>query len=79
MPKVRIGVPQRQREIEDDLRARYGGAMTAKDVGVELGMKHPNTYNGWLADVPAIVVNNRKKWRVADVAGKIYQNTEEAS
>ena len=77
MPRVRLAVPAAQLELEDELRSRYGGMMTAAEVGRELGISDHTTYEKWLADVKFVRVNNRKRWRVADVAGKIYRNTEE--
>ena len=75
MPKLKILTPPGQQLIEDELRARYGGMMTAKQVGTELGVKHHSSYETWLADVPHTLVNGHKRWRVAHVAEKIYLNT----
>lgn len=74
MPRVKIGVPPEQLAIEDELRERYGGMMKALDVARELGLKHHSSYENWLSDVPHVIVNGLKKWRVKDVAEKIYQN-----
>ena len=75
MPRVKAFVPAAQQAIEDDLRARYGGMMTAKDVGKELSLSYYPAYMDWLEDVPATVVNGRRRWRVAAVAAKIYKCT----
>ena len=73
MPRTRVGIPAEQLEIEEDLRERHGGAMTALDVGRELGLSKYTSYNAWLSDVPSIDVNGRKRYRVRDVAEKLYR------
>ena len=73
MPRVKYGIPPEQLELEEELRDRYGGMMTAAEVGRELGLSGPHHYNDWLRDVPAVMVNGRKRWRVARVAEKIYR------
>lgn len=75
MPKITWNIPQRQREIAEDLRDRYGGMMTASDVMRELGFKHDAPTTKWLSDVPAVKINNRKKWRVNDVAAKLHRES----
>ena len=76
MPKIKKFKPIEQEQLEEELRSRYGGMMDAKHVGVELSLNHFNSYTEWLADVPYVKVGKRKKWRVADVAEKIYRCTE---
>lgn len=76
MPKVTFNIPQKQREIAEELREHFGGMMTATDVGRELGISHDASISKWLADVPSVTVNNRKRWRVSDVAAKIYKEME---
>ena len=78
MPRVKKFKPIAQEELENELRERYGGMMSALDVARELGLRHHSAYNAWLADVPATIVNGLKRYRVAAVAEKIYKNTEEA-
>lgn len=73
MPKLKTLIPPSQQLIEDDLRARYGGMMTAIQVGRELGVKHHSAYEAWLADVPHTLVNGHKRWRVSRIAEKIYR------
>ena len=74
MSKVTWNIPQRQKAIEEDLRGRYGGMMTLKDIQQEITASHPYTAKAWLGDTPAVNVNNRKKWMVGDIAKKIYQS-----
>ena len=76
MPRVKYGIPQAQKEIESDLREHYGGMLTAKDVAREISLSQYAAYMRWLADVPSIDINGRKKYRVADVAAKIYRCRE---
>lgn len=76
MPRVKAFVSAAQQAIEDDLRNRYGGMMTATDVASELSLNHYSAYMAWLADVPATIVNGRRRWRVSAVAAKIYKSTE---
>ena len=78
MPRVKKFKPLAQEELENELRERYGGMMTALDVGRELGLRHHSAYNAWLESVPATIVNGLKRYRVAVVAEKIYKSTEEA-
>lgn len=79
MPKVRLCVPSLQLQMENELRGRYGGMMQAKDVGAELGFKHHISWEKWLADVPYIIVNERKRWPVKNVAEKMYLHYHEVS
>ncbi len=78
MPRTKYGTPKEQLDLENELRNRYGGMMTAKDVGRELGMHRHEAYSLWLADVSYVLVNNRKRYRVTEVAKKIYLNTVHA-
>lgn len=73
MPRTNIGIPQRAREIENDLRGRYGGMLTLAQITRELGVSKPSALR-WVEDVKAVIVNDRKKYPVANVARKIYQN-----
>ena len=76
MPKVKQFKPLLQQQLEDELRSRYGGMMCALDVARELGIKHHSAYEAWLADVPCVRVNKKRRWRCADVAAKIYRSME---
>ena len=73
MPRVKFTTPPEQLEIEDDLRKRYGGMMTAAAVGRELGLTI-HQYTIWLRDVNFVMVNGRKRYRVAAVAEKLYRS-----
>ena len=77
MPKIAKFKPPEQQAIEDDLRKRYGGAMSTRQVGLEIGLKDTAT-KLWCeaAKVPYIQVErSARRYRVADVAEAIYQNT----
>lgn len=76
MPKVKTLKPPLQQQIEDELRSRYGGMMSALDAARELGLKDHHSYEAWLKDVPCVRVNNRRRWRCADIAAKIYKSME---
>lgn len=71
MPKLRK--PKRAQEIADELRGFYGGMLGIEDVKLELGAQDRRTAEKFLANVPYIAVNGRKKWRVGDVAMRIYE------
>ena len=76
MPKVRaLGVPDKQRELENIIKEQFGNMLTAIDVGSFLGLKHQHSYTKWLKDVPALTVNDRKKYFAADVAKKLYEDS----
>lgn len=75
MPRVTWNVSPEQLALEEELRSRYGGMMTATDVQRELSFAHHKPTEDWLRDVPYTEVNNRKRWRVRFVAEKIYKNT----
>lgn len=77
MPRQKKFKCYEQELLEEELRARYGGMMTAAAVGQELGLLHHKSYNAWLADVPSVLVNGRSRWRVADIAEKIFRNRQE--
>ena len=71
MPKLRRNA--REVEIADELRSRYGGMMDVSDMQHERGVKDRRTAEKFLDGVTHINVNRRKKWRVYDVAHRIYQ------
>lgn len=73
MPRVKYLTPPGQLEIEDELRNRYGGMMTAAAVGRELGLSIQQ-YTVWLRDVNFVMVNGRRRYRVAAVAEKLYRS-----
>lgn len=74
MPRITFLAPPEVTQLADDLRKKYGGMMTARDVGREIGVTHADSYVKYLKDVPAVIVNNRKRYRVMDVAKKIYDS-----
>ena len=76
MPRVRtLGVPTAQRELEEVIKAQYGNMLSAIDVGRFLGLTHHKSYEGWLENVKAYVVNGRKKYMAFDVAKKLYEDS----
>lgn len=72
MPKLKKFKPIEQQEREDELRSLYGGMMTIADVSEELGRVHFKTAQKWLSGLPAVSVNGRLRFRVADVAERMY-------
>jgi len=77
MPKITKLKPPEQQVIEDELRSRYGGAMSTRQVGIELGLKDTATKR-WCEDAQVPYVQTERsarRYRVADVAKAIYQNT----
>lgn len=74
MPRTKKYIPAEQKAWEDELRERYGGMMTRRQIGIELG--HGNNYrwlNRFTADLRAYGERNGyKRFKVADVAEKIY-------
>ena len=77
MPRTKVGVPPEQLIIEEELRKRYGGMMSAAAVGRELGLNRAPGYTRWLDGLPYNEVNGRKKWTVRVVAQKIYETRVE--
>ena len=76
MPRVRrLGIPSKQRELEEMIKEQYGNMLSAADVGNLLGLRHQNSYNKWLANVPAYVVLTRKKYFAEDIAKKLYEDS----
>ena len=76
MPKGRaLGVPDKQRELENIIKEQFGNMLTAIDVGRFLGMKHHTAYENWLGDVKHYTVNGRKKYMAFDVAKKLYEDS----
>lgn len=74
MPAKRM--PEAQKALAEELRKRYGGAMTLVDIAHELGVKKAETARSFMGNAPAVRVNRRLKWRVCEVAKKIYEATE---
>lgn len=76
MPKLRK--PLRAQEIADELRAVYGGMLSVEDLKRELGAKDRRTAEKFMENASYVSVNGRKKWRVGDVAMRIYEKEEKA-
>ena len=51
-----------------------GNRVTAPERGRTPRAEHPDTVKKWLEGVPFIKVNGRRKYRVADVAERFYEN-----
>lgn len=76
MPKVRaLGVPDKQRELENTIKEQYGNMLSPADVGKLLGLKHQNSYNKWLENVPGHMILDRRKYFAFDVAKKLYEDS----
>ena len=71
MPKLRRN--SRESEIAEELRKHYGGMLSVDDMRDELGVKDRRTVEKFLFGLNHIVVNGRKKWRVCEVAHRIYE------
>lgn len=63
----------KQLEIEEDLRSRNPGMMTAAQIGRELGITKHSSIMKFLDGLPAYEINGRKKWRLADIAKRLSQ------
>ena len=77
MPRVTWNIPAAEKQITVELRDIYVGYMTTADVAAELGFKKWENAAKWLADLPATVVNGRKRYRVTAIAHKLYESTQE--
>lgn len=72
MPKVSWMIPEEEKRIAEELRKRYGiGTLSIPQVQEELGLSR-NGALAWLKDVPALRIESRKKYRVSDIAHKMY-------
>lgn len=71
MPKLRRC--SREEEIAIEMRRFYGGMMGVEAVRQELGAKDRRTAEKFMDGIVPINVNGRKKWRVGDVAKRIYE------
>ena len=76
MPRVKLGMPEWQKQKTEELRERYGGSMTAAAVGRELGIKKATSYMKWLAPLKRNKVTKRND--TAEVARKMYEERESA-
>lgn len=75
MPRTNVGVPPEQKQIEQDLRSQYGGMMGLPEIAIELGVSKV-TARKWLKGVPATTVVRSRRYRVRDVAKKLYESRE---
>lgn len=71
MPRLRRN--PREMQIADELREVYGGMLCVEDIRQELGAKDRRTAEKFVDGIPPINVNGRKKWRVYDIAKRIYE------
>lgn len=71
MPRVNLGKPEWQKDKEAELRERYGGAMTAAEVGREIGITSQRHYMKWLATLTRNKVT--KRYDTGEVARKMYE------
>lgn len=74
MPRLRL--PLRAQEIADEMRAIYGGMLNIEDIKLELGVQDRRTAEKFVDGLPFVVVNRRKRWRVSDIARRIYDKEE---
>ncbi|MBQ3379703.1 MAG: hypothetical protein IJG50_07580 [Clostridia bacterium] len=65
-----------EKALVRELRELYGGAMTLADITREIGAVKPATGKKWAQDLPAVRINGRLRWRVTDVARKLYESRE---
>lgn len=74
MPKVGK-VSEEQKRLAEDIRKDFGGqhVISAKQVGLVLGMKSHHTTAAWLLPLKPRDLNGRKGYLVLDVAGKILE------
>lgn len=74
MPKLRK--PLRAQQIAEELREIYGGMLGVEEIKKELGAKDRRTAEKFVGNLAFVNVNGRKKWRVGDVAMRIYEQEE---
>ena len=78
MPKVTWNIPAAEKELAAELRELWGGYMSVTNIQAELGFKKWSSADAWAADIPATMVNGRRRYRVTAVAHKLYESTREA-
>lgn len=74
MPRIKKFIPYEQQLWEDELRERYGGMMTKRQIGLELG--HGKNYrwmDKFVEDLRSYGDSVRRRYKVSDVAEKIYR------
>lgn len=72
MPKLKKFKPIEQETRELELRKLYGGKMTIADICIELGNVSRKTAERWVSGTPAIKVNGKRRFAVADIAALEY-------
>lgn len=78
MPRLKKFKPLEVEEREEELRKLYGGMMSSADVAEELGRMDPKSVRKWLSGIAGVNVNGRLRFRVADIAERMYQCREVA-
>ena len=74
MPKLKRTVSLEQERWEKELRARYGGMMTKRQIGIELGHANNQRWSRkFVEDLRAYgsETDAFKRYKVSDVAAKI--------
>lgn len=79
MPKITRQTDGEKAMIKE-LRALYGGMMSVKDIGTEIGRSR-DAVQKWICDnhIDAIVIAGRKNYRTTDVALAIESARQWAS
>ena len=73
MPKTRRFIPFAQQELEDELRSRYGGMMTKRQIGLECGRVNNCRWQyRFVSDLRPYGEGSWKRYKVSDVAAKLY-------
>lgn len=73
MPRLKKFIPYAQQEIADALYQRYGGMMTKRQIGIELGRKNNCRWQyAFVSDLRPYGDGSWKRYKVEDVAAKIY-------
>ena len=65
----------RQKEIEMSLYDFWHKFyLSAREVGVYIGITTMTSYMKWLSDVPYTTINGRKKYGIDQIAEKLYNS-----
>jgi len=72
-------IPDREREIGDEIIGLYAPYLNLKEVGNVIGIRHSNEIYRFVSDIPSTTVNSRKKYRARDIARKLYESEATAS
>ena len=72
MPRIKPFISYEQQAWERELRARYGGMLTRRQIGIELGHRNNMRWQAaFVADLRSYGDGVRRYYKVADVAAKI--------